>query len=181
MKYHHAILVFYGITSLIFTSCDKEKTNPLPATVVDSTTDARIYELAKAADSNVRWYKNSARYLSRGGNSSHEETYLRTRYNAIAAMNLDAAGKVKQDASFAKGSLIVKELVNDTVTGAISTYAIAYKNPNDKNADTNGWVWGYTRADGTVRNAVTRKGGGCVNCHSGQGNIDRMLMNVAHP
>jgi hypothetical protein len=160
-------------TSLLYGCKDDELK---PATGIDAT----LYNMAKGT-TGFTWYKKSARFLNKGSKSGHPESYLRTRYNATAAAHLDSNGKVIAGTTFANGSLIVKELVNDTVNKIVSRYAILYKNPSDGNADANGWVWGYVTGSGDTKVSATEKGSGCIGCHSINGHINLTLMNYDHP
>lgn len=125
------------------------------------------------------WYKNTDALLNKSSGSGHPQSFLRTRYNTIAAMMLDSTGKVKANAQFQEGSLIVKELLNDANT--VERYAILYKKSDNQDADSKGWVWGYVNGDGTVAISASEKGNDCISCHSQNGNIDYMLMNKFFP
>ena len=141
-------------------------------------TDRELYEMSLETDGFI-WYKNSDVLLPKSSITGHGETLLRTRYNSIAAQDLDVAGKVKDNTVFSEGALIVKELYNNA--NDFSTYAIMYKKPGHPDADATGWVWGYVRGNGDVRTAASEKGSGCRGCHNQAGNIDLSLMNVAFP
>jgi hypothetical protein len=158
-------------------------TNPPTMTQTTMTppawTDASIFDTAKVR-TNMVWYKKTDVLLNRGSKSGHVEPFLRTRYNSVAAQMLDGSGKVKAGTVFAEGSIIVKELVLADRT-TISTYAVMIKQKSDPNADANGWVWGYVTGTGGVRDAVSRKGAGCIGCHSIARHIDNTLMNFDHP
>lgn len=163
-----------------FAACDSN-TNPNPpneGTPTTQTTDATLYELAKAT-AGFTWYKKSDGLLKKSAGSGHTQPLLRTRYNAAAATKLDGSGKVVAGASFPDGALIVKELVDSA--NALSLYAILYKKTGDANADAKGWVWGYINPDGSVRISATQKGSACISCHSQTGSIDYMLMNKFFP
>ncbi len=139
-------------------------------------TDAKIFDTAKLTTGNV-WYKNSDAYLAKTAKSGHTQPLMRTRYNATAAAQLDASGKVKAGTIFPEGSVITKELVK---TGnVLDGYAVLWKRKADPNADADGWVWGYVSATGSVNAAISTKGSGCIGCHSIAGNIDKTLMNVS--
>lgn len=143
-----------------------------------SATDIALYELATAPDG-FTWYKHADSLLTRSSGSGHGEPYLRTRYNATAATQLDGDGKVLPDAVFSEGSLIVKELYTNTTT--IGRYAILFKQSDSPDADDKGWVWGYINANGSVAESATNKGNACIGCHSQSGNVDYMLMNKFFP
>jgi hypothetical protein len=128
--------------------------------------------------SGFTWYKNSDAWLPKSAGSGHNYTSLRTRYNTTAATQLDGDGKVLANASFADGSLVVKELSSGT---SVERYAILYKMSNNEHADANGWVWVYVNADGTIATTAEDKGAICTGCHLQSDNIDYMLMNKFFP
>jgi hypothetical protein len=123
--------------------------------------------------------KNSSEFLTKSSGSGHPQSLLRTRYNSIAATQLDSLGKVKINASFPEGSLIVKELHDKA--NSIERYAILFKNSKSSDADVKGWVWGYINSKGGVVEAASQKGISCIGCHSQSDNIDYMLMNKYFP
>ena len=153
-------------------SCKKEKV------IEKGSTDEQLLMKAKET-TGFTWYKNSDQLLSKGPHTGHSEDFLRTRYNATAAAMLDADGKVKAGAVFPDESLIVKELHSNSTT--LSTYAVMYKKSGHEDADAHGWVWGYIRPGGEVREPASNKGSACTGCHSQNGNIDLTLMNLDHP
>lgn len=164
-------LISVVITSIIivFHSCKKEKAEGI---------DKQLYNMAQETDGFV-WYKNTNSLLNKSAGSGHSELFLRTRYNATAATQLDADFKVIDGTTFPEGSLIVKELYSNSST--LSKYAVLYKQTANENADVNGWVWGYINADGTVAESATNKGTSCTSCHSQSNHIDYTLMNKYFP
>jgi hypothetical protein len=86
--------------------------------------DRELYEMSLETDGFI-WYKNSDVLLPKSSITGHGEILLRTRYNSIAAQDLDANGKVKDNTVFSEGALIVKELYNNA--NDFSTYAVMYK------------------------------------------------------
>lgn len=157
------------LSALIIVSCSKDKVN---------TVDIEL--LAKAKDTTgFVWFKYVDTLLPKSAGSSHNEPFLKTRYNNIAASQLDSTGKILADAQFPEGSLIVKELFDNTTT--IGRYAILYKDSDNDFADANGWVWGYMNADGSIVEGASKKGNACISCHSQAQNIDYMLMNKYFP
>ncbi len=164
-------LILFSTTLFVFivVACTKDQVN---------TVDIQL--LAKAKDtSGFVWYKYSDTLLPKSAGSGHNEPFLRTRYNSIAASQLDSTGKVLVNAQFPEGSLIVKELYDNTTT--IGRYAILYKDSDNDFADANGWIWGYMNADGSIVEAASKKGNACIGCHSQAQNIDYMLMNAYFP
>lgn len=140
--------------------------------------DKQLLDMAKET-SGFTWYKNSNALLSKSSGSGHSEPFLRTRYNSIASAVLDSSGKIVSGSTFPEGSLVVKELFDNSTD--IGRYAILYKKASDANADAAGWVWGYINADGTVAEPASNKGSGCRSCHSQANNIDLNLMNIYFP
>jgi hypothetical protein len=155
---------------LLITSCAKEK--------VPTSTDRDLFTMSKKTDGFV-WYKKSDELLEISGGSGHGKPFLRTRYNAVAAKNLDENGKVINGSVFEEGALIVKELYDDETT--LGRYAMLYKQSNSPDADAKGWVWGYIDANEKVVVPASGKGGSCITCHSQAENIDYMLMNKFFP
>lgn len=141
-------------------------------------TDKELYEMAKTT-SGFTWFKNSSSLLNKSSGSGHSQPFLRTRYNSVAATKLDSNGKIMTGATFPEGSLIVKELYDNSTT--LGRYAILYKKSGSVDADANGWVWGYINADGDVAEAASKKGSSCISCHLQADNIDYMLMNKYFP
>ncbi len=157
-----------GIGSV--SSCKKEKQA--------TGTDKELYEMSKVTDGFI-WFKNSGSLLNKSAGSGHPQPFLRTRYNAVAATKLDSNAKIMNGATFPEGSLIVKELYENSTS--LVRYAILYKNSGSADADARGWVWGYINADGGVATAASKKGSSCISCHSQADNIDYMLMNKYFP
>ena len=163
-----SIICILGI--LLTNSCKKDEEA--------TSTDKELYEMAKATEGFI-WFKHSDELLNKSIASGHSQPYLRTRYNSIAAANLDSVGRIKQNSTFPEGSFIVKELYSNETT--LSQYAILYKETSNPSADAKGWVWGYMSSDGTVSKSSSNKGSACISCHSQSGNIDYMLMNKYFP
>ena len=162
------IALIVGIWSL--TSCKKDDTA--------GGTDKELYDMSKSSFGFI-WYKNADSLFERSSGSGHAQPFLKTRYNSIAAAKLDVDGKVIDGVIFPEGSLIVKELYEDSTS--IVRYAILYKKPNNPDADDKGWVWGYINADGTVAEPASNKGSACISCHLQSENIDYTLMNKFFP
>ncbi|MES2589449.1 MAG: hypothetical protein V4622_10745 [Bacteroidota bacterium] len=169
MKHKPILLIIFIFCILLF-SCKKDK-------AIDST-DLELYDMSENS-ANFTYYKNSSILLPKSSGSGHGQPFLKTRFNSIAATKLDSTGKIISNAVFPEGSLIVKELFDDSTH--IGRYAILYKSTSHKNADAKGWVWGYINSDKTVASPSSNKGGSCISCHSQSGNIDYMLMNKYFP
>lgn len=148
-------MTFCLVSIWTINSCKKEK---------EATgTDKELYEMAKAT-SGFTWFKNSSSLLNKSSGSGHPQPFLRTRYNAVAATKLDSNGKIMTGSTFPEGSLIVKELNDNSTT--LGRYAILYKKSGSADADAKGWVWGYINADGGVAETASKKGSSCTSCHS---------------
>lgn len=165
----NTILIIFSLL-IVLSSCKKDKT-------LDGI-DLEIFKMAQET-AGFTWYKNTDALLPKSSGSGHNFPSLRTRYNSIAATQLDGAGKIEPTALFPEGSLIVKELINGD--GSLERYAILFKAANDENADANGWVWGYINEDQTISASASEKGASCISCHQQAGNIDYMLMNTFFP
>ena len=135
--------------------------------------DVDVGTLARAV-SGWTYFRNSPDTLARSNVSGHSEARLRTRYNAIAATQLDSVGRVKSGAVFPDSSVIVKELYDGNV---LRRYAVMMKRAS-KNAGA-GWLWGEYAPDGSTFVPITNRGNSCVNCHSV--GIDYSRMNDGHP
>lgn len=161
------------VTSLaLVLACSSEGAAPISATDI---TDAQLSALARAS-AGWTWYRNRPDTLLRSVQSGHAESRLRTRFNAHAATQLDATGKVRAGASFPDSSLIVKELI---VGGTLSRYAVMYKLRGSGLAGAGGWLWAYYAPDGSAQIGIGGRGSACVTCHSA--GIDHVRMNDSHP
>ncbi len=145
---------------------------------MNESTDKMLYDMSKSSNGFI-WYKKTDALLETSSGSAHPGSFLRTRYNTVAATKLDGAGKIMDGVSFPEGSLIVKELYENSTN--LIRYAVLYKKSNSPDADEKGWVWGYINADGGISLAASTKGSVCKGCHSQSGNIDYMLMNKYFP
>lgn len=137
-------------------------------------TDAQVSALARAT-TGWTYYKNRPDTLMRSSGSGHAEARVRTRFNATAATQLDAGGKVRAGAVFPDSSLIVKELI---IGSALNRYAVMMKMSGSANA-AGGWLWAYYAPDGSPQIPITSRGTSCVGCHSS--GIDHTRMNDSHP
>jgi hypothetical protein len=141
-------------------------------------TDKMLYDMARET-TGFNWYKKSDLLLNTTSGSGHSFPYLRTRYNQIASANMNDLGKITEGSTFPEGSLIVKEFYDSKKS--LGRYAILYKESGNPDADSNGWIWGYINADGTVAQEASKKGSGCADCHNQTGNINYSLMNKYFP
>jgi hypothetical protein len=170
MKTSSIILSIFCLSLLTLYSCKKDDES--------KGTDKELFDMAQSS-AGFTWYKNADSLFAKSPGSGHPQPFLRTRYNTIAATKLDSIGKIMSDAQFADGSLIVKELFENSTT--LGRYAILYKQTNHADADANGWVWGYILSSGSVVEPASKKGASCIGCHSQADNIDYMLMNKYFP
>jgi len=173
MKRKLFVLIFLSVGfAFIFQGCDK--------TDNDDTIDTDMYNFAKSSEGNT-WFQNSDEILNTTNISGHRLKRMRVHYNAEASKMLDANGRVKPNIKFGTGSVIVKEFF-DTL-GVFHEYAIMYKNPDNVNADTTGWIWGEYSQDGTVIFSAKNRAGSrtCLPCHAITDNIDYTLMNKSIP
>jgi hypothetical protein len=166
-----AALVLFAVIAL--NACKKDDdTKPV------DTTDRDLFNLARDTAS-TKWFGNSAAIRPRSSLSGHGEAFLRTRYNAAAAAQLDpATGRVRPGAVFGAGSIVVKEL-HQTATSGATLLAVIQKTTTSNTA--NGWAWAEFSPSGAVVVSTAQKGAGCVSCHSQTGNIDATLMNKFFP
>lgn len=138
--------------------------------------DLSDVDLSTIARSTGAWtfYKNRPDTLLRSQVSGHSEARLRTRYNMLAATQLDANGKVRAGAVFPDSSVIVKELI---VGSVLERYTVMMKR-NSANAGA-GWLWAEYAANGSVLVSLTAKGRACTGCH--MSGVDYTRMNDGHP
>lgn len=167
----------YCVSIYFICSCKyhKEIVSPIiTKDTVDYGTDSILYINAKSRN-NYTWYYLKDTLLSRSTGTGHPQPFFKTRFNSIAATKLNSQGRILDNAKFPEGSMIVKELIlSDSST---TRFAIIYKQANSKNADINGWVWGYINFDGKVAIQASQKGVACISCHSQSESIDDVLMN----
>lgn len=166
------VLFATAIIIITLQSCKKEEAEPAKGV------DLQLYEMAQETSGFV-WYKNSDALLDKSSGSGHNFPSLRTRFNSIAATQLDTDGKVAANASFPEESFVVKELIKSD--GSLGLYAILYKDSDNEYADDRGWVWGYVFPNGDVATSAIDKGAICTGCHLQSENIDYMLMNKFFP
>lgn len=169
------------LVAVIFTlsGCIKEESTPvIPTSSSVTVSDASLYTLIKST-SNYQFYKFSFDTLAKNsGTSGHSEPKIRTKYNAKAATQLDAGGKVKVSPNFPDSSLIVKEIIN--TDGSLSYYAVMMKLRTATNADDGGkWVWAKIGPTGSALFSTELKGSGCTGCHGSA--FDFTRMNDSHP
>ena len=157
---------------LIFGSACSSSDNTSPGNG-NELSDTDVSALARATGA-WTFYRNRGDTLLRSVISGHSEARLRTRYNSIAATQLDANGKVRTGAVFPDSSLIVKELI---VGDSLHRYTVMLKR-NSSNAGA-GWLWAEYAPNGAALVPITAKGKACTGCHVT--GIDYTRMNDGHP
>ncbi len=145
-----------------------------PTPVVFSVSDAELYAMQGAPDG-WTFFGLTADTLAGGSTTAHEPR-VRVRYNRRAATQLTAAGRVAAGALFPDSSLIVKELYTGST---LTTIAYMFKLGRAENASSSGWIWSETDGNGAVKISASRRGTGCVGCHSTGTDFTRM--NDTHP
>ncbi len=111
-------------------------------------------------------YFNNGDLLSGAPPSPHGSFKL--RFNATAQSALDSTGRLPAGSTFPNGSIIVKEIFSGS---SISLLAVMKKDPSNTNAGA-GWLWAEYRTNGDVAFDISKKGDGCISCHSGTPNRD---------
>jgi hypothetical protein len=163
-------------TIVIVAACSSATTAPNPKSEATFTvSDAAVQALASVRSGWV-FYKNRPDTLNRSQGSGHPEARLLTRYNAKAATQLDATGKVRAGAVFPDSSIIVKDLINGN---SLVTVAVMMKLSKSPQATPDGWIWTEYSANGNVAASVNSRGQSCTGCH-GSG-IDFTRMNDSQP
>ena len=161
---------------VVLAACSAASTAPNPKSDATFTiSDAAVQSLAAARNGWV-FYKGRPDTLNRSRGSGHPEARLVTRYNAKAATQLDAGGKVRAGAVFPDSSIIVKDLINGN---SLVTVAVMMKLSKSPQATSDGWIWTEYSANGTVQASVNGRGQSCTGCH-GTG-IDFTRMNDSQP
>jgi hypothetical protein len=174
MKSHQvfrpSVFILSLLSFLTIFSCNDTSNTP-PS---NEMTDGKLLDLINSTTTWTR-YKFSPDTLLRSFGSGHSEPRLVVRYNAKAATQLDANGKVKSNPSFPDSSLIVKDLITG---GQLSLTAVMMKLPSSQNNGA-GWLWSEIEPNGTPRFSITSRGSGCIACHSA--GTDYTRMNDSHP
>ena len=116
-----------------------------------------------SATAGYTYYKGSP-VIYRSSPQSAHAGYFRVRFNDIAGAALTDSGRLPVSGAFPSGSLIVKELHQDSTGNNIIGYAVMEKLPDDP-AQNNGWVWAEYQNSGAGY-MIGSKGGICVSCHS---------------
>jgi hypothetical protein len=166
-----AVAAFLALTA----GCGKDPLAGLETGTAPAISDAQLFALAQPAGT-WTYYKRSSALISHSS-SPHPEPKIRVRFNATAAAQLDAAGKIIAGARFPDSSIVVKELYTDA--GVLSRFAVMMKATGSASAGFGGWVWAEFRADGSAQYSTSGRGAACSACHSA--GIDYTRMNDSHP
>ncbi len=140
---------------IIIQSCKKDKAN--------SDADNALYGEITAGGFT---YYQSGNLLSGVSPSPHGSFKL--RFNSTAFAALDSTGELPTGSSFPTGSIIVKEIFSGS---NINLYAVMKKDPSNGNAGRS-WVWAEFNTNGSAAFSASKKGDGCISCHSGSTNRD---------
>ena len=100
-------------------ACSSDPLKGLTPGTGAEVSDAALFGLIPSGPS-WSFYKRSSTPITRSSRP-HPESNALVRYNARAATQLDAEGKVRRDAVFPDSSIIVKELSNGST---LNTYAV---------------------------------------------------------
>ena len=142
--------------SIFLIQCRKEQS------VKVAESDISIFNKASSLNG-FTYYKGNDSVYKSSPQSAHV-AYFRVRFNTIAKAALSDNGRLPAGSPFPTGSLIVKELHQDSLGNSPSGYAIMEKLPNDTNqAET--WVWAEYNLTGTGY-TINKKGAICTGCHS---------------
>ena len=151
------IILFVIIASVL--SCKKDNKT--------TSTDTDLFN-AISSSSGYTYYVGTPGITAGTGNSPHG--FERVRFNSTAQAALDSTGKLPSGASFPTGSIIVKEIYSSS-TGSINLFAIMKKDPGNSSSG-NGYLWAEIKPDASVSFSTSKKGDGCISCHSGSANRD---------
>lgn len=158
MKIKSAIIFSAAIAMGFFLSQCKKTTE----------TDTALFDKSKSV-TGFSYYKNSDSIHVSSSPSAHNP-YFRVRFNSIAEAALTDNGKLPVGGSFPDGSLIVKELY-DSPGGSLQLLAVMEK-ASANSASGNGYLWAEFEPDGKAAFSTSKKGNGCISCHSATGNRD---------
>jgi len=162
MKKHITISIILFAIIAFLQSCRKEN--------VVTATDSILYNEIKNSNG-YTYYVGTPGITAGVGNSPHG--FERVRFNSTAQAALDSTGKLPSGNSFPTGSIIVKEIYS-SAAGSINLYAVMKKDPGNSSAGS-GYLWAEFKPDGSVAFSTSKKGNGCISCHSGSPNRDLAL------
>ena len=156
-KMQKHIFIFAALISeiLFFQSWKNDK--------AETNADHALYEEATAGGFT---YYQTGDLLAPASPSPHGNFKL--RFNPTAQAALDGTGELPENNAFPTGSILVKEIFSGT---NIILYAVMKKDPSNSNAGS-GWLWAEFNPDGSASFSSSKKGDGCIGCHSGTPNRD---------
>ncbi len=118
--------------------------------------------------SDIAQYYTGTQVITEGLGGAHG--FIKVRFNSVAASALDSTGKLPAGQVFPNGSVIVKEMYS-SASGGLNLFAIMKKDASNENSGSS-WLWGEYKPGGDVVFSVTKKGNGCISCHSSPDNRD---------
>lgn len=158
MKTKITFILLFGIIALL-QSCKKDNES--------TSTDTELFNEISST-SGYTFYVGTPGITAGKGNSPHG--FERVRFNSIAQAALDSSGKLPSGASFPTGSIIVKDIY-PSASGSINLFAVMKKDPSNSSSGS-GYLWAEYNPDGSVAFSTSKKGDGCIGCHSGSSNRD---------
>ena len=106
------------------------------------------------------------------GSEAHRPI-IRVSLNTPAIGSLQN-GRLAPGASFAEGSIVLKEL-RSSATAATSLYAVMMKDSGNALAS-GGWLWAEYGPTGSVVFSVSNRGSACTSCHRRQQGLQNDLV-----
>ena len=155
MKNYLMLTAIAMIFIFVIQACKKDKN--------DTDSDNALYSEVTA--SGYSYYQNGT-ILTAASASPHGSFKL--RFNGTAKAALDSTGELPSGNTFPDGSIIVKEVYNGS---SLNLYAVMKRDPSNANAGS-GWVWAEFKTDGSTAFSTSKKGDGCISCHSNTPNRD---------
>ena len=119
-------------------------------------TDETLFDEAQAGP--FTYYRNGD-FIPPATQSAHST--FRLKFNSVAQGALDANGELPKEGRFPDGSLVVKEVYNNST---LSILSVMKKQSSDIHAR-EGWVWAEYHPDGRAAVSIQENGTYCVNCH----------------
>jgi len=156
------VVLLATVSPLIAPGCSDAGDPPAPGPGI--TTDARLFGLITETSPYAGYPLfpgvDSVASGTLNGSTAHQPM-VRVSLNPAALGSLPA-DTLPAGGSFARGSIIVKEIRE---TGATTLLAVMMKEPDSPDA-AGGWLWAEYGPDGSVVFSIKRHGDGCVPCHS---------------
>ncbi len=131
--------------------------------------DEQLYNLSQ--QTGFTYYQNSLDTLLPASASPHGS--FRVKFNSVAQKSLDGDGKLPKGSSFEDDAVVVKEIF-DKSGGNLTLLAVMKKFSKSKNA-AEGWIWGEYDPDGKTVFSISKKGDGCISCHTGGRDLIRLF------